>query len=659
MGFEIETIFPDLASLLGSTITAGKFGIVGAPLSQDDPDYGALYYYDGETWLYVTDMSVQGTAGIQGPAGPQGTQGRQGTAGTNGTQGNQGPVGNQGNQGPIGPQGEKGFQGTAGTNGTQGNQGPTGLQGTTGTQGNEGSQGAAGIASIWHTEPTDPGSYPPEAWNVGDHWLNTDSGYVFEWDGTDWLPAIGSIKGPLGFQGIQGTTGTQGHQGRQGPVGIQGIQGSNGNQGNQGPVGTGTQGTQGNQGPTGASSTIAGPQGNQGPTGIQGTVGTQGTNGMQGNQGPIGLQGTTGTGAQGNQGPTGFQGNQGPIGPQGNDGNDGTGFSIIYNEILYVDPNGNDVTAVLGDPTSPWNTIEAAFNYCTINSITRYEVYVNPGIYNMNVGNNAIDIVGTVSLHLSPNVKINASTNGTGINIFRTMSGCDFKITGGGRAHSQIYVTGRGLITGSDGFETLISLEGIYVNVDSSSTRVDTAVVEVVNADLRVDNCYLELSTATPQASLSATSAVIKLIAGTVRCKSSTLKLNDQGGDMTTPPEVGSGYAALYSWIIKETQNGSQLHRIMLHQTAMIVESGGGFILTNPGMATSDRSILLDSIYMHSTNGIHPTLWMDQTGSTDTYYVGSNCISGGNLPYGNWLQLPPDSQVPNIIAFQMPTIMPY
>ena len=517
------------------------------------------------------------------------------------------------------------------------------------------------MVSIWHTEPNDPEpSYPePYVWNLGDHWLNTATGAIFEWNGAEFVPVAGTLQGPQGTQGRQGPSGIQGTTGSQGNQGPTGIQGTNGTQGNQGFTGTGTQGPQGNQGPTGAASTAVGPQGNQGPNGIQGTVGTQGTNGMQGNQGPTGIQGTTGSGAQGNQGPAGNQGNQGPTGFQGFQGNDGTGFSVTYAEILYVDPNGNDATAVLGDPTSPWNTIEAAFNYCTSNSITRYEVYVNPGIYNMNVGNDAIDIVGTVSLHLSPNVKINATTNGTGINIFRTMSGCDFKITGGGRAHSQIYVTGRGLITGYDGFETLISLEGIYVNVDSSSTGVDTAVVEVVNADLRVDNCYLELSTATPQASLSATSAVIKLIIGTVRCKSSTLKLNDQGGNMTSPPTVGDGYAALYSWIIKETSNGSQLHRIMLHQTAMIVESGGGFILTNPGQATSDRSLLLDSIYMHSTNGIHPTLWMDQTGSIDTYYVGSNCISGGNLPYGNWLQLPPDSQVPNIIAFQMPTIMPY
>jgi hypothetical protein len=374
---------------------------------------------------------------------------------------------------------------------------------------------------------------------------------------------------------------------------------------------------------------------------------------MQGNQGPTGFQGITGAGTQGNQGPTGT----GTQGTQGRQGPTGAGFSIIYDQILYVDLNGNDATAVLGDPTNPWATIEAAFNYCITESITRYEIYVNPGVHNLNVGHQAIDIRGTVSLNLSPNVKIVAQAS-SGVCIFNAGSGCDFKITGGGRAHSQIYVGARGLIQGEDGSETLISLESIYVYVDSSDTGYDGTVVEVVNASLKIDNCYLEQSALTPDEATGASASVIKLIQGTVRCKSSTLKLNDFGGDITTLPAVGSGDAQLYSWIIKETQN-ADLHRIMLHQTAMIVESGGGFILTNPGISTSNRSLLLDSVYMHSLTGLHATLWMDQTGSTDTYYVGSNCVSGGKAPEGNWLQLPPDSMVPNIITFEIPTIMPY
>ncbi len=265
-----------------------------------------------------------------------------------------------------------------------------------------------------------------------------------------------------------------------------------------------------------------------------------------------------------------------------------------------------------------------------------------------------IDIIGTVALNLSPNATINA-TGGTTSCIFKINSGADFKINGGGRSSSKIFVTGRGLIEGSDGSAMLISLNDIYARVNcSQSNFMDGVVVEVVYADLRVDNCYLELfSTA------GGWSSVVRLINGTISSKSSTLKLNHQGYDFSQRPEVGQGTAALRSWIIRETQSGASTHRIMLHQTSMVIVQGGGFIITSPQSASQDRSILLDSVYMHSPTGAHLTLWNDVISATDNYYVGSASVSGGDLPGGNWIQLPPDSMVPNIITFQMPTITPY
>jgi hypothetical protein len=656
-------------------------------------------------------MSVVGAAGVQGPTGSQGVAGPQGNQGPLGPQGNQGISGPQGNQGPTGiqgstgpqgltgPQGEKGFQGD---HGPQGSTGIQGIQGPTGAQGSAGAQGSTGEVIKWYSENgVPPGAYNPGIFIIGEHWLDLDNGDVYEWDGANWIPQ-GNIKGSVGSSGAQGSTGAQGSagaqgsQGRQGPTGAQGDTGSTGAQGRQGPTGpqglqgvqgpTGPQGNTGSQGDNGASGTLSGngdPNSNnvigsfvgqtyidvltgdfytwnggnwdfsfntigaqgstgaQGSQGRQGPTGAQGIAGPQGNQGPLGFQGINGTsGAQGNQGPTGAQ------------GSNGVGFSVLYDQILYVDPNGNDGTAVLGDPTNPWATIEGAMGYCITNSITRYEVYVNPGIYGMSA-TNPIDIIGTVALNLSPNVRINA-VGGQLSCIFEINNGAEFKIKGGGRSQSKIYVNGRGLIQGNDGSEMIISLNDIYVKVDcSDSGFMDGVVVEVVNADLFVDNCHLELfSTA------QGWSSVIRLISGTISSKSSTLKLNHQGYDIESTPDVGTGYAALNSWIIRETQNGSIKHRIILHQTSMDIVSGGGFILTAPQVGTQDRSILLDSVYMHSPTGLHLSLWND-VNAVDNYYVGSNCISGGIDPQGGWIQLPPNSQVPNIIVFNMPTISPY
>jgi hypothetical protein len=634
----------------GSQGTTGLQGTFGAQGNQGPTGSQGSQGNQGPTGL-------QGTTGAQGNQGPTGLQGTIGIQGTVGAQGNQGPIGNTGLQGIIGAQGPTGFQGNTGGTGAQGSQGPTGAQGN---QGPTGFQGNTGDGAQWHNGTGDPVSGPSDI--LGDYYLDNGTNNVWYYDGATWM-LVTNIKGSTGSQGVQGPTGPQGftgQQGRQGPTGITGNQGDTGAQGNQGPIGV--QGSQGNQGPTGITGVQGntGSQGNQGPIGIQGTQGTNGSNGAQGNQGPTGFQGNQGNqgpiGIQGFNGTSGTQGNQGPTGPQGIDGTQGatgTGFSITYNQILYVDPNGNDATAVLGDPTNPWETVEAAFAHCITESITRYEIFVNPGIYAMSAPS-PIEITGTAALNLSPNATINA-TGGTTSCIFQTNSGCDFKINGGGRSQSKIYVNGRGLIQGTDGSGVLISLNDVYVKVDcSQSMFMDGVVVEVVYADLRIDNCYLELfSTA------GGWSSVIRLINGTIMSKSSTLKLNHQGYDFQQVPELGGGYAALRSWVIRETQNGTVKHRIMLHQTSMVIVQGGGFILTAPPSATQDRSILLDSVYMHSPTGNHLTLWNDNIGATDNYYVGSQCISGGDLPGGNWIQLPPDSMVPNIITFQMPTITPY
>ena len=320
-GFNIYQIYNSVEELLADNIPSGLFGLVAGTLPQSNSDYGALYYYDGEVWTYITDMSVQGAAGIQGTTGAQGRQGPTGVQGNQGPTGIQGTLGQQGNQGPTGFQGNQGPTGIQGTFGQQGNQGPTGLQGTIGQQGNQGPTGIQG---------------------------------TFGQQGNQGPNGIQGTVGTQGFQGRQGPQGNQGPTGIQGTLGNQGFQGLSLNwrgeyalntyyandvisysgsawicvvdntydlnpgdgeqtswqllaaQGSQGFTGNnGAQGNQGRQGPTGIQGTF-GAQGNQGPTGIQGTVGTQG---FQGNQGPTGIQGTFG--AQGNQGPTGFQGNQG------------------------------------------------------------------------------------------------------------------------------------------------------------------------------------------------------------------------------------------------------------------------------------------------------------------------------------------------------------
>jgi len=152
--------------------------------------------------------------------------------------------------GEKGAQGDKGAQGTQGDKGAQGPQGIQGITGATGPQGIDGDH--------WTSLPGNPGAL--QGVNVGDQYLNTDDGTVFEWDGNVWNPT-GNIQGPQGAKGDIGEKGAQGIQGEKGAQGPQGIQGITGATGPTGPQGLqGITGATGPTGPTGPGfTTVANP----------------------------------------------------------------------------------------------------------------------------------------------------------------------------------------------------------------------------------------------------------------------------------------------------------------------------------------------------------------------------------------------------------------
>lgn len=113
-GLQITTIFNSLAELLTGTTIEETFGLVAGTLPQSDPDYGKLYLRKNNTWTYITDMSVEGAAGVQGPEGPIGPIGYTGSKGDVGYTGSTG-TGYTGSRGDTGYTGSKGDTGTIST----------------------------------------------------------------------------------------------------------------------------------------------------------------------------------------------------------------------------------------------------------------------------------------------------------------------------------------------------------------------------------------------------------------------------------------------------------------------------------------------------------------------------------------------------------------
>ena len=115
--FRISKIFNSLAELLAGTTDNETFGLVAGTLSQSHVDYGKMYLFKDNVWTYITDMSVEGAAGVAGPIGYTGSRGYVGSAGY---------TGSQGIMGPQGPQGNTGYNGSQGVNGATGPQGEIG-----------------------------------------------------------------------------------------------------------------------------------------------------------------------------------------------------------------------------------------------------------------------------------------------------------------------------------------------------------------------------------------------------------------------------------------------------------------------------------------------------------------------------------------------------
>lgn len=104
--------------------------------------------------------------------------------------------------GATGPTGAAGANGATGVTGAAG---PTGAQGPTGAAGAQGPTGASGVVEQWHSGATAPAN---SLGSVGDWYFNTATGDIYEKTGvTVWTYYLSS-KGTTGATGANGTNGT-------------------------------------------------------------------------------------------------------------------------------------------------------------------------------------------------------------------------------------------------------------------------------------------------------------------------------------------------------------------------------------------------------------------------------------------------------------------
>ena len=92
---------------------------------------------------------------------------------------------------------------------------------------------------------------------------------------------------------------------------------------------------------------------------------------------------------------------------------------FVHQKTLFVDPNGNDATALEGRQDKPWQTIGTACNYLYANNKQGYTIQVSAGDYiestvwtfDSNVDNTTIKLNGGVTINADKNILINILNN--------------------------------------------------------------------------------------------------------------------------------------------------------------------------------------------------------------------------------------------------------
>ena len=260
-----------------------------------------------------------------------------GDKGSTGAKGDKGDTGAKGDKGNTGAKGDKGNTGAKGDKGDTGQKGQKGVQGDKGNTGQRGDDWSSNIG-----EPTNPGQ------QEGDHYLDTDTGNVYYWNGAEWVLS-GTILGPQGDKGSTGAKGDKGNTGAQGDKGNTGAQGDKGNTGDKGSTGA---------------------KGDKGSTGAKGDKGNTGAQGDKGNAGADGATGAAGlTGATGPQGQKGESGDDATIANAGNNRvvtSDGTvGGLYAESNFTFTDTGGGQFDVYAEDIDLSWGEGQSHFRVNT------------------------------------------------------------------------------------------------------------------------------------------------------------------------------------------------------------------------------------------------------------------------------------------------------
>ena len=319
-----------------------------------------------------------------------------------------------------------------------------------------------------------------------------------------------------------------------------------------------------------------------------------------------------------------------------------------YSYTLFVDPSGNNSTAVIGDYTKPWQTINEAVNYAMTASTVSggYTLHVFRGNYtatqSVTVSQNK-----SLSIFFEPNANLDVNLT-TGYWMSLSGGTSTVNITGSGRSMNYIS-SNYGLFYITPGIQARPSQTNLNINniklfsTNSANSGVAFGTGTVILAGIstiKIDNSIVSLEPSTPLGTTQY-QRLIELRDSYLFTMGSTLefavrKQFEAGATQSLGGPIGASTAG---WLVYETSAwvgdsiDSARQRMRFQNTYFsnsLTIGGGGGVCTYP--TSSSNSILVANLYYHNNNNKGFTFYNPVAAFTDTVWIGGSIMSGQHSP---------------------------
>jgi hypothetical protein len=300
---------------------------------------------------------------------------------------------------------------------------------------------------------------------------------------------------------------------------------------------------------------------------------------------------------------------------------------INLKKTLFVDENGVDDTAVVGNINKPWNTLQSALSYITTNNLSGYTIHIFKGDYAMTAGvtvNTAS--VTSVNIYFELGARINFNPTSAGAVMFtvsNASSSFEFNIAGeykNANANEQgiINISNNGKLFLNNGNRNcelnLINLSVTNIASASSVNMIATSGVYSGSGtcSYTIENCLLKLN----DSSSSGASSIVNIPNNTV---SVTEKLTISDSTL-----INSGLFKTDAAInVLESQSEINITNSIIANANVTPIN-----IRQPDLFYISNVIFFDT----NSTDIGFTFNDSGTGGTTKIYIGARCVSNFKLP---------------------------